>query len=728
MKRLLSCQGVIEESQSPARPPLPNFATCSSPLRVPGNALLRGLLAIGCVLGGCLSATSLVLAEETIQVLKPETLMQPDQMMINWLNEQTRAAYDRWEKRYDSLKTPADISTYQQRQRQEFVERLGGFPERTPLNAQVTGVVQRKGYRVEKVLFESQPNHHVTGLCFIPEDEKFQAPYPATVIVCGHSANGKAQDGYQSGAALLALNGIVGFIIDPICQGERYQYLDENGKILVPSSTVGHTLIGLGSILLGQNTARFEIWDGMRAIDYLQTREDVIGEKIGCMGNSGGGTQTAYLMALEDRIAAASPSCYITTFEQLLDKLGPQDAEQNIFGQIEAGIDHADYLLMRAPVPIHMCVATQDFFPIDGAWESFRKAKRIYSRLGYPERVSLAEVDEKHGWHQPLRESAVQWMSRWLAGSDHSVRQPEIELLTGNDLNASPTGQVQQIPGDLSCYELNLAEYEKFAAGREQLWKNPEQALQRVREIAGIRQWSDIPEPQAKKTGSSTVEGITIEHWALQPEPGIYLAGLLYLPAKASAAAPDQRVIVYVNEEGKQATFTRDGQEYSPLKLAQEGAIVFAVDLRGQGETAPQGGRWYNARFGEDGKHVVIAYLLGKNYVGLRAEDLSASLKWLDTRLKRDTGAGVELISVGETGPAALHAAALQPGAISQLQLIRSLADWKQIITSPLSEDQTVNCIHGAVRSYELTDLVNVLGDRVEVIEPLNALKLPLEN
>jgi len=690
------------------------------------NLLLRGLLTVGCVLGGSLWITLPTSAEEKIQVLTPEVLKNPDQMMLTWLNGQTRAAFDCWQERYDTLKTPADISTYQKQQRAEFVDRLGGFPERTPLNAQVTGVVQRKGYRVEKVLFESQPNHHVSGLCFIPEDEKYQAPYPATIIVCGHSANGKAQDGYQSGAALLALNGIVGFIIDPICQGERYQHLDENGKILIPSSTVGHTLIGLGSILLGQNTARFEIWDGMRAVDYLQSREDVIADKIGCMGNSGGGTQTAYLMALEDRLAAASPSCYITTFEQLLDKLGPQDAEQNIFGQLAVGIDHADYLLMRAPVPIHMCVATQDFFPIDGAWDSFRKAKRIYTRLGYPERVSLAEVDEKHGWHQPLRESAVHWMTRWLAGVDQPVRQPEIELLKGDDLNASPTGQVQQIPGDLSCYELNLAEYEKFAADRKKLWQNPEQALQRVREIAGMRTWSDIPLPEAKKTGSSTVDGITIEHWALQPEPGIFLAGLLYLPEAKAADKAGQRVIVYVNEEGKQVPFTVNGKEQTPLTLAQEGAIVLAIDLRGQGETSPQGGRWYNAIFGEDGKHVVIAYLLGKNYVGLRAEDLSASLKWVNSQLKREPEAAVELISVGETGPAALHAAAVHPGVVSQLQLIRSLADWKQIISSPKSEDQTVNCIHGAVRSYELTDLVNVLGDRVEVIEPLDALKNPV--
>ena len=288
-----------------------------------------------------------VAGDETAAVLTEKIHPQPRAMMTHWLNAQTEAAAQRWADRYESLKTPEQIASYQQELSQRFVEELGGFPERTPLNPQVTGVIQREGYRVEKILFESQPRHYVSALCFIPDSPQWQAPYPGVLVVCGHSANGKALAGYQSATALLALNGMVGLIIDPICQGERYQHLDPDGKITVASSTQGHTLVGLGAILLGQNTARFEIWDGMRGIDYLQSREDVDPARIGCMGNSGGGTQTAYLMALDDRIQAASPSCYITSFSHLLGTIGPQDAEQNIHGQLAWGMDHADYLLMR---------------------------------------------------------------------------------------------------------------------------------------------------------------------------------------------------------------------------------------------------------------------------------------------------------------------------------------------------------------------------------------------
>lgn len=667
-------------------------------------------------------------AAEPVTVLTSEILPEPNRMMTRWLNQQQQHAFDQWDETYKNLKTQEQIEEYQQRLRTRFVEELGGFPERTDLNAKVTGTIQKNGYRIEKVLFESQPGHYVSGLCCVPDSPKFQAPYPAVVVVCGHSANGKANLGYQSGTALLALNGMIGLIIDPICQGERYQHLDDTGKITLSSSTQAHTMVGLGSILLGQNTARFEIWDAMRAIDYLQSRDDVRGDRIGCMGNSGGGTQTSYMMALEDRIQAASPSCYITGFEQLLNTIGPQDAEQNIHGQLAWGMDHADYLLMRSPVPIHMCVATHDFFSIEGAWDAYRKATRLYTRLGYPERISLAEVEEKHGWHQPLRESAVQWMSRWLADTDTVVREPEVATISDDEAHASPRGQVQLIPGARSVFDLNLEEYEKHAERRSNNWKNAEQGLAKVREIAGIRPWEKIPVPQARKTGTLDQESIQAETWVLEPEPGILLPAVLYRPADQTVSSDRKpRFVICINENGKDAEFTLQGQIHSPQSLAQAGATVLAVDLRGMGETSPDDGKWYHNRFGPDARQVVIAYLLGRSYVGMRAEDLLATLKWAHTDAVFGADAEIELISVGECGPPVLHAACLAPSQlVAKVHLRDMLQDWKTIVASPVSEDQVINTVHGALRDYDLPNLIQYLGSRVSVENLLDAMKQPV--
>ena len=214
-----------------------------------------------------------VVPAEDLRVL-PEQLdgVKPADMMGHYLRGLARIQFDRWQAQYERRKTPEQIAHYQKRMRERFIELIGGLPERTSLNPQITGVIRRDGYRVEKVLFESQPQHYVTGALFIPDAGRFKPPYPGVIEPVGHSFTAKARAIYQSVGALLALNGIVALVFDPIDQGERGQMLSHWPSL---SGTKAHTNLGVGSILLGRNTARFEIWDGMRAIDYLQSRPDV---------------------------------------------------------------------------------------------------------------------------------------------------------------------------------------------------------------------------------------------------------------------------------------------------------------------------------------------------------------------------------------------------------------------------------------------------------------------
>ncbi|MCX5638990.1 MAG: hypothetical protein NTX52_15045, partial [Planctomycetota bacterium] len=204
---------------------------------------------------------------ENLRVL-PQTLdgAAPSDMMKYYLLQQVRQKFENWKREYEQRKTPQKIAEYQNRLREKFVEAIGGLPERTALKPQVTGIIQRNGYRVEKVIFESQPKHYVTAALFLPDSGRFKPPYPAVLEPVGHSFAGKAQNMYQTVGVLLALNGMAALVFDPIEQGERGQLLSEWPRLW---GTTAHTMIGVGSILLGQNTARFEIWDGMRAIDYL---------------------------------------------------------------------------------------------------------------------------------------------------------------------------------------------------------------------------------------------------------------------------------------------------------------------------------------------------------------------------------------------------------------------------------------------------------------------------
>ena len=657
-------------------------------------------------------------ATHTLRVL-PEKIdhTDPADMMNRYLRARASQRFDDWKKNYEQRKTPEQIAEYQKRLRRKFLEAIGELPHRTPLNPQVTGLVQRKGYHVEKIIYESQPNHYVTALLFVPDHAKARQ-HPGVLVPCGHSTNGKAYAPYQTMGALLALNKMVALVFDPIDQGERSQM---PAKLPELQGTKAHTMIGVGSILLGRNTAWFEIWDAMRGIDYLQSRPEVDPNRIGCTGNSGGGTQTSYLMALDDRIKAAAPSCYITNLYERILKLGAQDAEQNIFGQLDFGMDHADYLMIRAPIPIIVCAATHDFFDIQGTWQSFRYAKRLYSRMGFAERIDILENDAPHNFNRLQRQSVVRWMARWLLHEDRPITEPPIELLNKQQTTCTPDAQVMLLPAARSTYDINRRFEKRLAQRRRQLWARTEttELLNKVRKIAGIRPLAHLPQPKVEKVATIDQPDHKIHKLIIKPEPGIYLPALMFVPDTQATKGP----VLYLHEAGKQADAGPGGPI---LQLVDQGRLVLAVDLRGTGETQQTKQRYFASHFGLDGQDVYAAYLLGRSYVALRAEDVLVCARFLRDSEKPRPDA-VELIAVGHVAVPALHAAALEPDLFDSVRLIRSLVSWANVIELGLSTNQLVNTVHGALTTYDLPDLAATLGKRLRIEQALDALGRPVK-
>ena len=662
------------------------------------------------VLATCLLATSVAApAEENLRVLPPNASDSlATDMMSRYLQQQAQRRFEQWRQRYEELKTPEQIVAYQKNLNDRFLEAIGGLPAKTPLNPRVTGVVERDGYRVEKVIFESQPKHYVTALLFLPISGGHKMLFPGVIVPCGHASEAKVYETYQTMGASLALNGIAALVFDPIDQGERSQLPSVLPKV---SETTAHTMLGIGSILLGRSTARFEIWDGIRAIDYLQSRREVDPNRIGCTGNSGGGTQTAYLMALDDRIRAAAPSCYITGFEALLSTIGPQDAEQNIAGQLVFGMDHADYLMMRAPTPILICAATRDFFDIQGTWTSFRYAKRLYTRMGVAERIGLIENDAEHNYNKLQREAVVRWMSRWLLGNDTPITEPAIKLLSGDEARCTPDGQVMHLEGARSTYDLNRDLSKELAARRAERWRTTSAAdmLNEVRRVAGVRTLAELPKPTVEERGTPQRGTRELRKIIVTPESSVSLPALVFTLREGSPVG----AVLYVHERGKAV----DVEPGGPIaKLVDAGRVVMAVDLRGVGETQSKGG-WGGELLGPDIKDVLTAYLLGRSYVGMRAEDIFICARLLQEQYKGP----VDLIATGHVCVPALHAAALEPDLFRSVRLIRGLTSWSNVVESGLSRGQLVNTLHGALNVYDLPDLARLLGDRLIVEQPLDA-------
>jgi cephalosporin-C deacetylase-like acetyl esterase len=308
-------------------------------------------------------------------------------------------AYSLLDKRSNKVAAIHSLSDWQQRQKwikKTLQETVGSFPAKTPLNATITKTIDKDGYRLENIIYESQPGYYVTSSLFIPDNLKGEKA-PAIVYCSGHSDNGYRPNGYQQEILNFVKKGFVVFAFDPMGQGERLQYYNpKTGKSKFKWPSHEHSYPGAQLLLTGNTLALDFIWDGIRAVDYLLTRKEIDGNRIGITGRSGGGTQSAYIAAFDDRIKAAAPENYITNFKWLFQAMGPQDAEQNFFYGIEKGLDMADLLEVRAPKPTLVVTTSQDMFPIQGAIETVKEVSKIYKAYGKPENFLMVSDDAPH--------------------------------------------------------------------------------------------------------------------------------------------------------------------------------------------------------------------------------------------------------------------------------------------------------------------------------------------
>ncbi|MBO7678416.1 MAG: hypothetical protein J6S75_01965, partial [Thermoguttaceae bacterium] len=524
-----------------------------------------------------------------------------------------------WEENFKKLIPDGDLAGYQTARREYFWKNLGELWEKTPLNPQVTGTMTGEdGVRIEKIVLETLPHFYATGTMFLPDESKYPPPYPGVLVVCGHSFEGKACELYQGIARLGAEHGLATYVQDPIDQGERMQHVGDDGKPYL-SSVSAHNVVGATSILLGRNAATFEVWDMTRALDYLQSRPDIIPDKLGVAGNSGGGTQTSYIMSLDDRVAVATPSCYICSlYGHLTHKDNPQDAEQNIFGQAAFGMDHIDYVLMRAPKPTLLCTKTNDFFNVADTWVGYRAAKRIYSQLRRAENLDIIENYGDHGYCPENLEASIRWFTRHFFGRVVEVScpyvpkfgkevppdTPTLPLVSIEDIR-STAGGVLGLPEARTTYDVNRdlnAELrrrraEKFAA------RTAEELAADVRRAAGIPEWENIPAAKKIDTPENS-DGDII----LTSEEGIWLPLRVKGLDNADAAAP---IKLIVTENG------RAGEAAGRLFDAFADGPAACVEARGWGESKNSGPQYYQYKwFGTDGVAFYYAYLLGKSYVG----------------------------------------------------------------------------------------------------------------
>jgi hypothetical protein len=244
--------------------------------------------------------------------------------------------------------------------------------------------------------------------------------------------------------------------------------------------------------------------------------------------------------------------------------------------------------------------------------------------------------------------------------------------------------------------------------------------LAEVRRITGIRPLARLPAPSVEGVGAVVRDGYRVEKLVLRPEPDLWIPALRFVPLLPSTTR--KPASLYLSAAGKQADAVRGG----PIEqLVRQGQVVLAVDLPDIGETQPDPKRAANKYLGSNWLNLYRPYLLGTSYVARWAEDILVCARWLAQQPGAAAGR-VRLVSVGRTGPAALHAAALEPQLFAAGTLRQSLASWDMVVRTPLATNQLINCVHGALVAYDLPDLAATLPrGAFEILQPLDATEQP---
>lgn len=539
-------------------------------------------LGLGAGLGSPVFAGDRVTAE-MLRVLPP---VESGPRITPLLRHQLDRAWEQDEarrQRFAAIRTEAELLEVQKDLRARSLRIVGALPtERTPLNAKVTGTIVREGYLIEKLVFESLPGLHVTALLYRP-DTRTGGRLPAVLLACGHAPLGKAHPAYQEIAMRLVKRGYVVLCFDPVGQGERSQFWDPVAQRSRYNLVCGeHAVLGNLATLAGASLVRFMVWDGMRAVDYLLSRPEVDGTRIAITGTSGGGFQSLWIGALDERIRVVLPSCFVTALPmRMANRIfedPDSDPEQDPPGLVSEGVDHAGLLLLAYPRAVHVAAAVKDFFPIEGTRKTVREVARLYGAFGRGDRFALTEGFHGHQYSVENQKAAFAFLDRWNDRPAAEGGEPD-PVLAAEALRCTPSGQVRVDLGGRSLTEL-IRDF-----GRAQPKTVDVSSLYHDDRYPGIRDWPVAPyEGGAARrqigwvaSGRSEVGGVVIDRYLLH-HSGPLVMPLVHVYRKDSAPG---RVVLRTSLHGKV------GVEDWPAVEAdlRRGDQVVSFDARGLGET-----------------------------------------------------------------------------------------------------------------------------------------------
>ena len=618
---------------------------------------------------------------------------------------QARRLHEDRRKRLAAVKTRKQAELYRYAVSEKIARAFCPFPEKSPLNARVTGVTEFPRFRIENLVFESRPGFFVTANLYVPQG--LRAPAPAVLGNCGHDRAGKAGMENQAYSQELAQCGFVVLTYDPIAQGERDQYLALPATHPLRNNPAkAHTMLGQQLQLTGEFLGTWMVWDGMRALDYLVSRPEVDPTRVATTGNSGGGCLSTYLWALEPRIAATAPSCWVNSFLAVIENEVGGDAEQIPPGALAEGLEQGDFFLARAPEPALIIAQKHDFFDRRSVIETSGEIARIYRLFDAGNKFATFVGENTHGFFPDGRAAMRAFFCR-----EFQVRPPgklTLAIQKKEDLFALSKGEVG-LEGSQTAIQLNIAIAAALKARRSKI--STKTFPQALLDVLGIKKNADSAVAYRNLRGDWLAPAVIFGRYALSTEKGLeaILRKVMALPPHGGliqALSVEKEVTLYVPHW----SCHDDLLAFPPAQALLARLPLFAVDVRGVGESLCRDKADAEVHYWMDYFAQCFDDLLGISLVGRRVFDL---LRTCDL-LVQEGAKKIHLVGRGQGALLAAFAAALHP-AIKSAELHdapTSFEDW--IAVDDLSWPASL-IPKGALKRFDLPDFHQTFRSKISV-------------
>ena len=580
-----------------------------------------------------------------------------------------------------------------------------------PVPVRMVREQKRDGYRIEHLVLRTIRTSdgwiEMPANAYVPQVQIGDlAPAPAVLCVHGHWSGAKQDPVVQSRCIGLAKLGFFVLSVDAFGAGERglKRALGEyHGEM------VAATLWPTGTLLAG-----IQVWENMRAVDYLQARPEVDPRRLGVTGTSGGGNQTIYAGALDERLKCVVPVCSVGNYQAYL---GAACCMCELVPGVLTFSEQWQVLGLVAPRALMAINATRDAvqFSVGEARKSIAGARRVFELYKRADAIRHVAIESGHAYNQPMREAMYGWMSKHLkgVGDGSPIPEPKLEPEDREAIRVWPKNSRPGTHISLPQYSQQLA----TAAMKKQVepvhaehWESEAEwrvaPLKRLCRVPG-----DAKPDEARGRGKKV--GKFLE-FTFEAEAGIEVT-----TRWEGGSEKLDRLAVVLDLGGADAAWKSN--EYAGAK--KSGWDVAVIELRATGERAPRGNRIRRAL---DHNASQWAMWIGRPLITQWVTDIRRSLDQLGKLVYRSRLPRVRVVGRGAAGPLAVLAAAVDPR-IREVQTVEAAVS--VISDQPYAAGPMGTLIPGSLQTLgDLPQLMSLLAPRpLRIINPVSAGGEPLD-